>query len=384
MQRISGRPLSGGTALGTTAVLTWSGGVAQLPARVLEEMALAAKRGAQDPIDIVLVAEDFERTASLTLPAVRVVGVIAECGNAGNASVPYPVLVDVNSAVERIADNVLVLLDADRGIALVDPDGTAVAAYQAEQDRISPRRRFFIDYAHEPARTADGRLIRVGGVAMTEEGVAAAVSAGADAIWLYLGASSLLDEQDDVQRDALVSLVRAASGKPVTVVADLERISIPALLQASLAADLTLAIPAVYEEAGLDDARAYLKETGRELTDAEVEWRPVHFGGTVTMDSGEPGEDMELGVDRLLLDLWDQWNVQDQAILKWANSWLNAAARVMARAEVLLPGEALGSIRAMVALGASGVVVSAEEVQAAKAIIRETDAASLVSEILDL
>lgn len=370
MLRLSGKPISGGSALGTAAVVRWVGGIAQLPPRILEEMALVARKGTNEPIDAILIAEDYARAAGLTIPGVRVVGIIAEReeGTGGG----FPALVGVDQATTRIADDVLVLLDADRALALVDPDGMTVAAYQAEIERISPRRRIYIDYAHEPARTLDGRMVRVSGVAVTEAAAAAAVEAGADGIVVMAGHADFASSPDDSdQRDAMVRLFRSAGGKPVVVVADLEALSLGALLQAAKTADVTLALPLDFGVDGIRQAREYIEEAGRELTAAEVDWSPIRFAGVVAPALGEPAADEELPLDRLLIDLSGEWEVGGDDQLEWVREWAEAAARVMAPVEIVLPENSLDSVAHLVAAGASGVAVAGGEVQSAKQIVRE-------------
>src|SRR4051794_2059174 len=136
MLRLSGRALSKGSALGTAAVVRWNGGIAQLSPRILEGMAQVAKRGLAEPIEGGLVAEDLARAASLTIPGVRVVGMLVEAPDGSAEGIECPVLAGVEGAMSKVADDVLILLDADRGMAIADPDGVTVAAYQAERERI--------------------------------------------------------------------------------------------------------------------------------------------------------------------------------------------------------------------------------------------------------
>src|SRR5688572_29037717 len=135
MLRLHGRAISGGATLGTAAVVRWEWGVAQLPARILEEMARAARLGSAEPIEVILVAQESSKAAALTLPGIRVVGLLAESDEAPDGGTDYPVIVGIEDATRKVPDDVLILIDGDRGVALVDPDGMTVAAYQAERER---------------------------------------------------------------------------------------------------------------------------------------------------------------------------------------------------------------------------------------------------------
>jgi hypothetical protein len=384
MERLLGRPVTPGTALGTAAVVRWIGGIAQLTPRILEEMALVARKGLAEPIEVVLVCEALSRALSLTIPGVRVVGIIAEQDDAPPEGAAVPTLVGVADVLSRIPDDVLVLLDCDRGLALVDPDGTTVAAYQAERERISPRRRMYIDFAHETARTLDGRAVRVTGVAISEEAVFAAAEGGADGIVLLPCACERAADEDDLgQLQTLTGLFRAAGGKPVTLIWDPETISAHALLRASLDADITVAVRLSPDTVGPDQAREYLREVGQELTGSETDWRPVQMAGVVRPEDGEPPEDREIQAHRLLVDLTGVWDVRDSSCLEWLGNWIAAASRVMAPVDVVLPAGVVEVVGDFVALGASGVGVPADEIGQIKAAIRETDAASLRATILE-
>lgn len=384
MQRLSGRAITGGSALGTAVVVRWVGGVAHLPPRILEEMALTARKGISDPIEVVLIADDYSRAATLVMPGVRVVAIVAEGGETSGGAPDIPTLVGVDRALERIPDDALILVDADRGLALVDPDGTTVAAFQAERERISPRRRLYIDYAHELARTQDGRPVRVIGVTIDEAGTAASVAAGADGVVLLAGLSSLTEVEDETeQRDMLVRIVAAACGKPVVIAADLDALSARALLEAAVAAEITLALPMDRGPQTLIDARHYLAEVGRELTEAEADWRPVRLAGVVVPAVTEPPGDGLSGVDRLVIDMTAVWDVRAPELLEWLDAWISAAAQMFASAELILPAGALDVIGTAIALGASAVGVAPEEIQPAKEMIRGTDAGMLRAELLE-
>jgi phosphotransferase system enzyme I (PtsI) len=375
--RLSGKPISGGSAIGTATVVRWIAGIAQLSPRILEEMALAAKRGPAEPIEVVLVAEDLRQVASLTLPGVRVVGYIAEGSEVGQASVSVPALVGVEGATTKVGEDMLVLLDADRGLALVDPDGAAVAAYQAERERISPRRRIYIDFAHEPARTLDGRLIRVYAVAGAPEAVSAGANLGAEAIFIYPDPEGFSANDDNAQKAELVSLVQSAEGKPVTLIGGLETVAASAVLQAALTADLTLALPFSGDEVELEQARAYLQEVGSELSAAEEDWRPVALAALITPDASRVPSEDDLTVHRIIADLTGVWDPDGPEVLEWLLEWIELAQPAMIPVEAILPGGWVERVDRLVSMGIAAVAVLPEEVAAAKERIGQIDASLL-------
>ncbi|HLV78736.1 MAG TPA: hypothetical protein VKT32_00600, partial [Chthonomonadaceae bacterium] len=217
MARLRGRGLGAGVALGTAAVVRVQGGIPMLP-EAPERIArrLAARRPMETP-EVILVAEEYRTALALlrSLPWGKVVGIVAGEAEA-EAPVPgVPAVVQVPYLLDSIEDDVLMLVDATNGVVLADPSGMAIAQYQAEHSSIAPRRRLYLDDAHLPARTLDGRDIQVLARVETAEDVAQALDAGADALYVPAGAALLPDSDETGQRRSLRQLLSLTTGKPL-------------------------------------------------------------------------------------------------------------------------------------------------------------------------
>src|SRR5207302_1422970 len=86
MIRLRGKPLGGGVALGTATVLRAPNGIPLLPARMVAQMAKAARDAPIEPMEVVMVAREYEEAASMALPWAHVVGILAEHGESEPAA----------------------------------------------------------------------------------------------------------------------------------------------------------------------------------------------------------------------------------------------------------------------------------------------------------
>ena len=252
MARLRGAGLGTGTVLGTAAVIRVRGGIPLMPeppADIAERLAL--HRLTEKP-EVILVADDY-RTALViagALPWGTVTGIVAAYADADSPVPAVPAVVNVKDLMAQVDNGMLVLVDATRGVILADPDGMAVAHYQAEHDRIAPRRRLFLESVHLPARTLDGRTIQVAARVETPADITTALEEGADALYVPFQASLLPDSDDDRQRRNLFRLADLGAGKPL-ILSDDYALASTAVLEAADRADITLAVPPREDLAGL-------------------------------------------------------------------------------------------------------------------------------------
>src|SRR5439155_16290947 len=223
-------------------------------ARMVAQMAKATYNAPIEPMEVILVARDYETAAGLALPWARIVGIAAERMSDESAGRGVPAVVGIDDLMSVVSDESLLLIAGVRAIVLVDPDGMAIAAYQAERDSIAPRRRLYVDYAHQPARTLDGKGIRVLARVETAEELHRALEQGADGLYVMRDSELIPAEgSDDEQYEALSRLGEAAAGKPVTVAGGLEAVSMPALMRAALHTDYAIAVPLALGADGFAD-----------------------------------------------------------------------------------------------------------------------------------
>lgn len=378
MLRLRGKPLNGagGIALGSATVLRAPNGIPMLPARLVAQMARTRRDEPIEPLEIVVVARDYDAAASLALPWAQVVGIVAEFSReeAGHALVPA--VAGIDGLLEKIDDDALLLIDGDRGIVLVDPDGTALAAYQAERERIAPRRRIFLDYSHQPAISLDGRDVRVLARVTSLEEARDALDNGADTLYVAKGAPLLGPESDDeTHLEGLLNLAEAAAGKPLTIAWDVQTVTAANILQAARRAEITAAVPLSAGAEGFTELQNYLQDTREELLEEEIDFADVRLAGAL-----EPGEDApeELGdlfVSRIIVSEGN--GIARSGLEEWLADLTRRATALLLPIEVETRDTDPERVMRLLALGAAGVIVAPSAVSAVKETIRATDLAAL-------
>ena len=267
MASLQGTGLGTGIALGTAAVVRLRNGFPlppAIPPRIMEQ--LAKRRGEETP-DIILVANDYA-TAVAIADSVRwgnVVGIAAVEG----ADAPLnetPAVVGVAGLLEAIEEDMLMVVDASRGVVVANPDGVAFAQYQTMRNNMAPKKRLYLDEGHLAAYTLDGRAVQVFAQVTTLDAIETAQANGADALYVPYGSPLLpADADEDEQREALLQLILQAGGKPL-LLADEYALPAPLLLEAAVKADLTIACPLMPHLEGLG-----VGEMGQELNEARAD-----------------------------------------------------------------------------------------------------------------
>jgi hypothetical protein len=268
MSRLHGAGLGQGMALGTAAIVRMRNGfplLPQIPARIMD---LLTKRKLTETPDVILVAEDYRMALEIagSLRWGRVVGIAAAQAPAEAPMAFVPAVVNVADLLELVQDDMLVIVDADHDIVIADPDGMEVAQYQAERDKIAPRRRLFLDDVHLPAETIDGRVMLTLARVETPDEIVLAIEQGADTLYVPFACSLLPADTDDItQRQNLLALIDQAGGKPL-LLADDYALPPMLLLETALRAEIMLAVPLQEHLDGLG-----LVEFGAELNEAQAE-----------------------------------------------------------------------------------------------------------------
>ncbi len=274
MARLRGTGLGAGMAMGTAAVVRIHGGVPLMPEVPTRISLLMAQRRLTETPEVVVVAEDYRTALAIagSLPWARVVGIAAERGDPDAAVPSVPAVTGLAGLMRAAADDVLILVDATRGVALVDPDPIYLAQYTAEHDRVAPKNRIYLDEAHLPAQTQDGRPISV--VASTANtGVEAALASGPDALYHALPLSF---DTDHIRRH-LAELVSVAAGKPLIVPYN-PSLPLTPLLEAASRADITLSISPLEGEFMPSPQAISVLLQEIDLAQAECAERDVLFG----------------------------------------------------------------------------------------------------------
>jgi phosphoenolpyruvate-protein kinase (PTS system EI component) len=350
---------------------------------MIAQMARTPRDVPVEPMEVVLIAQDYEAAASLAVPWARTVGIIAERALPDAVRLGVPSVIGVEGVLDKITDETLVLIDGDRGVVLVDPDPTAVATYQAERERISPRRRLYLDYEHQPARTLDGREVRVTACVGSLEEAREAVEGGADALLVPPGTLLLdLDATDEEQLESLLALADAAGGKPITIVGDAQAISMPSLLRAALRAEFTLALPFSVGAEGYEELQAYLDQVREELLAEETDFGDFHIACAVSLLEPLTGGLADFMTGRVVV-LADQVAEAGRAeVLAWLDNLIVAANCLLLPVDVEISGADADLLPAALGLGAAGFLVPSAQAQAVKQAIRTLDVNECRAEVL--
>ena len=186
-----------------------------------EERKLAARVGE------ILVADTIAPADMAHLAGHGLLGVITSSGSPYShsailaRSLNLPMLVGTRDALSTIHDDDLILLDTDRGEAVVHPTAQDLARYRAWQREAALEGRRLASLANAPTRTRDGVYVHLLANAESPSDVALARARGADGVGLYRTEFLFLRHKglpsEDEQFNAYRDVVLGMGGAPVTI-----------------------------------------------------------------------------------------------------------------------------------------------------------------------
>ena len=187
----------------------------------VEERRLAARVGD------ILVAESPTPAEVAALANHGLLGVLASSGSAYShsailaRSLRLPMLTGVHEALDVVRDDDLVLLDGERGEAVLHPAAQDLARYRQWQRDAARDEQRRAGFAHAPSRSRDGQRIALHANAERSTEIAAARALGADGVGLYRTEFLFLHRAmlpgEDEQFEAYRELVLGMGGRTVTV-----------------------------------------------------------------------------------------------------------------------------------------------------------------------
>lgn len=285
----------------------------------------------EDSLDsTVIVADDVEPAELSGLAERGLAAFMIETGGPLShssilaRSLGVPCIVGVRGARQMVHEGQLLIVDGDRGFALIEPDGERLTRYRERQYEQKRRAHQLLRLADTAARTADGESIRIWANAEQPKDLDLALKHGAIGIglfrteFLYLHRQQPPDEEEQYQ--AYADAVRRLDGHPLTfrtldIGADkklpfgqdheepnpalglrgirlslrhpeLFRTQIRAVLRAAVLGPVNLLLPML---GGPDDAersRALIREAEEELRAAGVPFQErVPVGGMIEVPS---------------------------------------------------------------------------------------------------
>lgn len=186
-----------------------------------EERKLAARVGE------ILIADTIAPADMAHLAGAGLLGVVASSGSPYShsailaRSLDLPMLVGARDALSTIHDDDLILLDAERGEAVVHPTAQDLARYRAWQREAAQEGRRLATLANAPTRTRDGVDVKLFANAEMPADIATARARGADGVGLYRTEFLFLRQKglptEDEQFIAYRDLVLGMGGLPVTI-----------------------------------------------------------------------------------------------------------------------------------------------------------------------
>ena len=177
---------------------------------------------------MILVAHDLSPADMLKFRTAHWAGFVTDAGsvNAHSAivarSLDIPAVVGVRTATQHIKAEDMLIVDGDRGIVIVNPDGQTLAAYRTQQNINLKVQQDLERLRFTPARTLDGEAIALLANIDGPEDAKAAVKAGTVGVglfrseFLYMGRSGVLPSEQE-QFQAYTQVLQVMQGLPVTV-----------------------------------------------------------------------------------------------------------------------------------------------------------------------
>jgi len=256
-----GIPIQKGIALGVGAPLylpTYGSPIwfdPRLFAQDEDEWQAIEYRMPTEPVEVVALARTLTDIPPVLAPYVRLVGWIVE--EPPEPPLPHTPILLVPKLPTLLPPETTVILDANAGVAYIEPSMAVLARYQAQLLRVATHTRHYLEGTHLPTRTWDSRPIQVGGIAPDWEVVPQAAQAGAELVWLT---NNLLPE-------SITATAHALGGKPlwlhVPFIAAYDDAYWQRLLRASAEMRLTLFVDTVAALQEVTDLLAAAREALR-------------------------------------------------------------------------------------------------------------------------
>jgi len=280
--------------------------------------------------DTVIVADDIEPAELNGLAERGLAAFMIESGGSLShssilaRSMGVPCVVGVRGARQMVHEGQLLIVDGDRGFALIDPDGERLTRYRERQYEQKRRATHLLRLAGTVAQTADGEPIRLWANGEQHRDLELARKHGAMGIglfrteFLYLDRHAPPDEEE--QHQAYAAAVRVMQGLPLTfrtldIGADkqlplgqdpnesnpalglrgirlslrhpeLFRTQVRAILRAALLGPVLLLLPMLNGPEDVQRARALIVEAENELRVAGIPFHEnVPVGGMIEVPS---------------------------------------------------------------------------------------------------
>lgn len=354
MEELRGRGNGGGIVYARVALVSDNEGRPTLDSSLVTEAFRVMRRGAE-PLGVALVAPSAALALTLPLPpGLRLLAVIGEDAEEIPSGVSLPVITGVSGVLSAAAEGTLIAADPAKGVVWPDPSAEFLATLQTERERP----RYLIGAANVAAATQAGREIAVWASVSYARELSDAVSEGADGISLEPFGDLLPSLWNDESEGDFLAAIAPLGGGDVTLYADFDEETLPTFFRLAARCRLRLAFSPDALPMSPGEFRAFLEER----LDAARE-------------NAETGETLALPL--LLARVHDLADPDLSAFDAVLLSSPDALADADLTALFSLPplyvtlADDLYGLPSALGAGASGILVPAAAVSAAKDAIRE-------------
>lgn len=251
-----------------------------------------------EPEQIILVADTLPPAFWLApLPGIQIVGLAAQSNTALSPKPPMPSVIGLGEMLLRaVEEDDIVIIDGDRGRVYIAPDAVTVARYQAP---LTLSRRFFLEGAHLPARTAsDNRVVTILCAAWSLAQAEEAIASGADGLVVpggnnFLGTDTLPQTAGE-QAQALGDLARIIGGQPLYLDIPHDNLALTALVRGAARLPLHLVLRDPFDR---EDLQERLDEIEGTLEDDDVLFGRVQLDLGFATEGGDPEDDLPETLD---------------------------------------------------------------------------------------
>jgi phosphotransferase system enzyme I (PtsI) len=162
--------------------------------------------------EVILFAEDLSPTDTISLNKEKVLAFVTFKGGKTShtaifaKSMGIPAIVGAGEIAGNFSDGDVVIVDADSGICIVNPDAGAISEYNRKIADEKQAQEFLMNYADKPALTSDGESIIIAANIGSHKDAEFSLKQGADAAGLlrtellYLSEAELPDEEKQFEQ----------------------------------------------------------------------------------------------------------------------------------------------------------------------------------------
>lgn len=174
---------------------------------------------------VILVAKELLPSDTAVIDCSHVMGIVIQTGGTTSHSAiiarsyRIPAVLGVEDIMESVKDGQLLIVDGENGEVIIEPDDICVNEKMEKAERLKEQQRQESIYLNQPARLADGSVIKVG-INIGKEQFSS-TEAYYDEIGLFRTEFLYMEKQylptEEEQFQAYCNVLRNAKGKKVTL-----------------------------------------------------------------------------------------------------------------------------------------------------------------------